>query len=401
VTRRRRALLLLGLALALGGLAATDVSRRQRALEAQIGPLTEVVVARHQLAAGDAIALEDLGLRRLPGPLRTTGGGNVRGRARRPPARGPGATGGAVTPDLLAQAPSTPAQTIAKGERALELLATGSAPAGSRVDVVVTSDRRAGTAGTARLALENVEVLAAAGSEPRTARPRVAATLRVTPAQAVYLTCRPELRERHSPARPRSRRPPQGRCARRRRRPLKGSLASRQRPGVSDTTENSGAIYSAHHAALCAYFAAASAAATLRTSAAETFVVAWRKLPRQIEHPLPWLYASRARCSANHRRKDGSPRRRDHRRQARRQPPRATLRTAVRSSPRRRVRAAQRARPRGDPPGRLGRPLARRRRRAARCGAPAFAVRLSRARRRLQGLLEDDFAPSIEGIRHA
>jgi len=28
-------------------------------------------------------------------------------------------------------------------------------------------------------------------------------------------------------------------------------------------------------------------------------------------------------------------------------------------------------------------------------------LRLSRARRRLKGLLEDDFAPAMEGIRHA
>jgi pilus assembly protein CpaB len=188
VTRRRRALLLLGLALALGGLAATDVSRRQRALEAQLGPLTEVVVARHALQAGDAIALEDLGLRRLPAryapPGAATFAGELAGRRLAVPVP----AGGAVTPDLLAQVPSTPAQTIANGQRALELLATGSAPAGSRVDVVVTSDRRAGTAGTARLALENVEVLATHAAQAQDGRPRVAATLRVTPAQAVYLT---------------------------------------------------------------------------------------------------------------------------------------------------------------------------------------------------------------------
>jgi pilus assembly protein CpaB len=188
VTRRRRALLLLGLALALGGLAATDVSRRERALHAQLGPLTEVVVARHALDAGDAIKLEDLGLRRLPARYTPPGAPTFAGELAGHRLAVAVPAGGAVTPDLLARAPATPTQAIAKGERALELLATGTAAPGARVDVVVTSDRRAGTAGTARLALENVEVLATRQAASEDGKPRVAATLRVTPAQAVYLT---------------------------------------------------------------------------------------------------------------------------------------------------------------------------------------------------------------------
>jgi pilus assembly protein CpaB len=84
--------------------------------------------------------------------------------------------GGAVTPDLLAVA--TPAPAFTKGQRALELLVTGNVTAGARVDVIVTGKRQA------RLALENVEVLATRSAEDR----KIAATLRVTPAQAVYLT---------------------------------------------------------------------------------------------------------------------------------------------------------------------------------------------------------------------
>ena len=52
MSRRRRAALLLGLALLLGTLAATTVARRESALEAQIGPLVDVVVARTDLPAG-------------------------------------------------------------------------------------------------------------------------------------------------------------------------------------------------------------------------------------------------------------------------------------------------------------------------------------------------------------
>jgi len=179
VTRRRRALLLLGLALALGGLAATDVSRRERALREQVGPLTEVVVARRALEAGTAIKLEDLGLRRLPARYAPPGAPAFAGELAGHRLAVPVAAGGAVTPDLLAVA--TPAPAFTKGQRALELLVTGNVTAGARVDVIVTGKRQA------RLALENVEVLAARQAS-EDGKPRVAATLRVTPAQAVYLT---------------------------------------------------------------------------------------------------------------------------------------------------------------------------------------------------------------------
>ncbi len=58
--------MLLGLALVLGGLAASDVARREAALRAQVGPVVEVVVARADLAAGRVVAAGDLALRRVP-----------------------------------------------------------------------------------------------------------------------------------------------------------------------------------------------------------------------------------------------------------------------------------------------------------------------------------------------
>ena len=63
------------------------------------------------------------------------------------------------------------------------------------------------------------------------------------------------------------------------------------------------AIYAAHHAAVCAYFARRTARGEVEDLAAETFTIAWRKLPRRIEHPLPWLYAVAGNVLANHRRK--------------------------------------------------------------------------------------------------
>ena len=142
-------------------------------------------------------------------------------------------------------------------------------------------------------------------------------------------------------------------------------------------------IYEAHHAAVCAYFARRVARDEVEDLAAETFVAAWRKLPRRVEHPLPWLYAVAGNVLANHRRKTA--------RRGGFAPDPAT----------------------GDPAERFGgdRGLARafaalsdREReaiclvaweglsladaaRAAGCTAPTFAVRLSRARRRLKRAL--------------
>jgi pilus assembly protein CpaB len=193
VTRRRRALLLLGVALALGGLAAMDVSRRERALRAQVGQLTDVVVARKALAAGRVVRLEDLGVRRLPARYAPAGAPAFASALAGRRLAVPVPAGGAVTAALLVRAAGAPEASVARGERAIEILATGSAQAvvaGARVDVVVTTDRRGGSAGSARLALENIEVLAsrpaAARDDPAKA-PRIAVTLRVTPAQAVYL----------------------------------------------------------------------------------------------------------------------------------------------------------------------------------------------------------------------
>jgi RNA polymerase sigma-70 factor (ECF subfamily) len=62
-------------------------------------------------------------------------------------------------------------------------------------------------------------------------------------------------------------------------------------------------IYEEHHAAVCAYFARRAARDDVEDLAAETFAVAWRKLPRSDEHPLPWLYAVAGNVLSNHRRK--------------------------------------------------------------------------------------------------
>jgi pilus assembly protein CpaB len=194
MTRRRRALLLLGLALVLGALAATNVSRREAALRAQLGPLTQVVVARHPVAAGHLLTLADLGVRLMPSRYAPAGStvyaAGLAGRRLAVPV----AEGGAVTEALLVRHPGAPA--LRPGQRAVDVVAAGSPQgivAGARVDVLVTREGAGDDAGSTTLALEDVEVLAAGrapdagGSGPDAGLPRVALDLRVSVRQAVYL----------------------------------------------------------------------------------------------------------------------------------------------------------------------------------------------------------------------
>jgi pilus assembly protein CpaB len=66
MSRRRRGALLIGLALALGGLAASDVGRREAAVRAQLAPLVDVVVAGRDLPPRRQVRPADLALRRIP-----------------------------------------------------------------------------------------------------------------------------------------------------------------------------------------------------------------------------------------------------------------------------------------------------------------------------------------------
>jgi pilus assembly protein CpaB len=188
VSRRRRAALLLGLALVLGALAASDVSRREAALRAQVGSPVDVLVARRPLVAGRRVGAGDLAVRRVPERFAPAGGAAVpelvlgRKLAVSVPV-------GAPVGDYLFAATTAAGPAVRRGERAIEVVATGS-PAlvvpGARVDVLVTRERGAGVAGSTELALEDVEVLDARSARDD-AGPKVAATLRVTVRQAVYL----------------------------------------------------------------------------------------------------------------------------------------------------------------------------------------------------------------------
>ena len=185
MTRRRRGLLLAGLALVLGTLAAADVSRREAALDRRLAPLVPVLVARADLAPGTPVRIGDVEPREVPARWAPVGAaaapGEVAGAV--PAVRIP--RGAYVTAAALT-APEAAGGIVGRGERAVEVIAAASADlvdAGSRVDVLVTREG----SGT-RLAMQDVEVLAARRAEDATGAARIAATLRVTLRQAVYLT---------------------------------------------------------------------------------------------------------------------------------------------------------------------------------------------------------------------
>jgi len=196
MSRRRRAALLLGLALVLGALAASDVSRRESALRAELAPLVDVLVARRPLDAGRRLMRADLAVRRVPERFAPAGGAVLPAVMVGQRLAVPVAEGGHVGPLLLERPEPAGAAGVRRDERAAEIAAAaapGTVVAGARVDVVVTRERAGGGGGGTQLALQDVEVLAArpvqaaADGARGSGTRRVSATLRVTLRQAVYL----------------------------------------------------------------------------------------------------------------------------------------------------------------------------------------------------------------------
>jgi pilus assembly protein CpaB len=186
--RRRRGLLLLSLAVASGGLAASQVRERERTVEEKVGPVVPVVVAKRDIPAGQRLRPEDLAVEQVPArfvpPDALTTPARLAGA--RPAV--PVAAGGYVTAGLLRSASGGSPGALRPGERAVEIaVAGGSALAlagpGSRVDVLVSSQPHDG-AGRTFVAFEDVPLLDLRPGVGGRAR----ATLRVTLRQAVYLT---------------------------------------------------------------------------------------------------------------------------------------------------------------------------------------------------------------------
>jgi pilus assembly protein CpaB len=207
--RRRRGLLLLSLALASGGLAASQVRERERSVDAKVGPLVPVVVAARDIPPDDPLRPADLAVERVPARFLPPDalGASARLAGARPAV--PVAAGSYITAGLLQGATAAGEGPLEPGERAVELAVSGGAATaggaaaglplagpGAHVDVLVSTQRHDG-AGRTYVALENVPLLdlrplGAAGAPVDEAMDQPAATalatLRVTARQAVYLT---------------------------------------------------------------------------------------------------------------------------------------------------------------------------------------------------------------------
>jgi pilus assembly protein CpaB len=192
VTPRRRAALLLGLALLLGALAASDVAGREAALRRSVGPAVPVVVARTRLAVGTRLDARHLGVRRVPArfaPAAAYASVAALAGTRAAVALEPGQD---LTPSAVDDGTGVAGAPVRPGERVADVVARGSIELvrpGGRVDVLVTRERGDG-GGSTSVALEDAEVLAAspaADADAAEGGPRVAVSLRVTVRQAVFL----------------------------------------------------------------------------------------------------------------------------------------------------------------------------------------------------------------------
>jgi pilus assembly protein CpaB len=190
MTRRRRALLLAALAALLAGLAASSVHRREAAIARALGPRRPVLVTRAPLAAGAALASARPVLRVLPArfaPPDALASATALAGARAAVALPPGSY---VTAATLRRPGAGAELRVGRGERVAEVVAQAdpaTVVAGAHVDVLVTREPTATRPGATVLALEDVEVLAARPLRTADGGPRVAASLRVSVHEAVYL----------------------------------------------------------------------------------------------------------------------------------------------------------------------------------------------------------------------
>jgi len=212
--RHRRAAVLLCLALAFGGLAASEVGSRVGEVEARVGPLVPVVVARAEIEEGTrldpGLTGRALGVREVPEQFVPPDSLSAPEEAVGLATAVAVPAGSYLTVGQLGAGDGEEdgASGLARGERALDLsvaggealAAQGGGP-GARVDVLVTTESES-RPGRTYVALENAELLELRPGDPSAASTGggggeagagaasggTVATLRVTLRQAVYLT---------------------------------------------------------------------------------------------------------------------------------------------------------------------------------------------------------------------
>jgi len=194
--RRRRGLLLLAVALASGGLAASDVHERERRAADQLGPSVDVLVAAQDLRVGEPVRRGAVAIRRVPvrfvPPDALSSAAGVLGA--RPTV--PVASGGYLGAGLFQGGEAGRGSgALRRGQRAVTVEVAGGASMaalapGARVDVLVSTEGGAGR-GRTTMALGGVELLRLGEAGTRSdssGAPTALATLRVSVRQAIYLT---------------------------------------------------------------------------------------------------------------------------------------------------------------------------------------------------------------------
>jgi pilus assembly protein CpaB len=189
---------LLALAIACGGLAASRVQTRESQVEAAVGPLVPVVVTRTEVPPDTSLKAAQLAVRHVPARFaprdalvsaQQVMGQSVPGGL----TAGAYVTAGALAAGRPSPDPGAAGAPIRRGERSAEVAvaggeALGAAPPGTRVDVIVTTEP---PRGRTFLALQDVELLGAKpapAAAATDARADTVATLRVTLREAVLLT---------------------------------------------------------------------------------------------------------------------------------------------------------------------------------------------------------------------
>ena len=192
MSRGRRALLLAGMSLLLGGVAASQVAGREAEIERRIGSPVPVVVAARAIGPGQTISARDLAVREVPGRYVPRGSFASPGELVGARAAAAIPAGGDVPQGLVER--EAPAGGSRPGLRVVRIVAVGSAPEmppGSLVDILITTETPSGGAKTT-MGLRRAEVVdsrAAPGSPDGTSAglPRAQLALRVTVPQALML----------------------------------------------------------------------------------------------------------------------------------------------------------------------------------------------------------------------
>ena len=186
-----RACALGGLAIALGGIAASDVADREAALRRRLGPLEPVLYARAAIGRGEVIGRGALATRGVPRRYAPRTALAAAAQAEGARAAIDIAGGSDIAAAMLAvEEAGGPLTAANPRERVVRVVAIGSAAElvpGSRADVIAAQDSQRGRAGVVLRAATVVEALPAGESSEGGGLPHVAAALRVTLGEALRL----------------------------------------------------------------------------------------------------------------------------------------------------------------------------------------------------------------------